>query len=69
MAACCIENGWHIYCNCKYCSTFEIQGDFLVYLLIDEQRNVLCVELESAEKYTRPLHFQLITTACKFRVH
>ena len=57
MAACCIENSWHIYCNWKYCSTFkfEIQGDFLVFLLIVEQRNVLYVEFESAEKYTRLL--------------
>ena len=47
MAACCIEDAWHIYYNRKYCSTFEIQGDFLVFLLIDDQRNVLYVELES----------------------
>ena len=63
MAACCIENAWHIYCICKYCSTFEIQGDFLFFLLIDKQRNVLYVEFESAEKYTR-----LRQNTCSFQI-
>ena len=55
MAAYCIENAWHIYCNCRYFSTFEIHGVFLVFLLIDEQRNILYVEFEFAENYTRLL--------------
>ena len=64
MAACCIENAWHIYCNRKYCSTFEIQGDFFfVFLLIDEQKTVLNVEFESAEKYTR-----LLQNTCSFPI-
>ena len=54
-----LKTPWHKYCSCRYCSTFEIHGDWLlpvfVYLLIDEQRNVLYVEFESAEKYTHLL--------------
>ena len=38
LAVCCIEHAWHLYCHCRYCSTFEIHGDFLVFLLIAEQR-------------------------------
>ena len=51
MVSCCIEKTRHIYCCCRYCSSFEIHGDFFLGL-IDEQRNVLSVEFESAEKYT-----------------
>ena len=61
MAACSIENAWHNYCDCRYCSTLEIHGDFLVFLLIDGQRSVLYVEFESAEKYTR-----LLQNTCSF---
>ena len=68
MAVCCIENACLIYCNCKFCSTFEIQGGFLVFLLIDEQRNVLYVEFESVENTcsfpidnsTRQLHVNFV---------
>ena len=67
MAACCLENAWHIYYNCKYCSTFEIQGGFF-YLYIDEQRNVLYVEFEFAEKYTCLLQ-NTCSFPIKFRVH
>ena len=52
-----------LYWYCHYCSTFEIQGDFFVFLLIDEQRNVLYVEFKSAEKYT-----SLLQNTCSFPI-
>ena len=61
MAACCLENAWHIYCNCKYCSTFEIQCDFFGIPFNWWTKKRWDVEFESAEKYTR----QLLNT-CSF---
>ena len=47
MAAYCIENAWHINCNSDIAIPLKFTVMFLVFLLIDEKRNVLYVEFES----------------------
>ena len=53
MSACCIEKALQIYIVIAFIAVhLKLTMIFLVFLLIDEQRNDLYVQFESAEKYT-----------------